>query len=155
MDSNGKQTPRKVLIASGNPLFGLGLQKMVQEHWGSRAIIIGMTGSLEETARALAELAPDVVIVDYDDRKINREAFLNHFVSGKNPMQVMLVSLQEAGAIVVYDRRTLTPDQFEEWLGLPWLTSVAPHPVQPPPPTRRMSVRLTVLITLLLLHPSL
>jgi cytochrome c oxidase subunit 2 len=35
-------------------------------------------------------------------------------------MQVMLVSLQESGQVVVYDRRTLTSAQAENWLNDPW-----------------------------------
>jgi cytochrome c oxidase subunit II len=59
---------------------------------------------------------PDVVIVDYDDHKIERGEFLNYFVKSQRPMQVMLVSLQENGSVVVYDRRVLTSDQAEDWL---------------------------------------
>jgi cytochrome c oxidase subunit 2 len=62
---------------------------------------------------------PDLVIVDYDDRTIHREEFLTHFIVGDRPMQVMLVSLQASGEVVVYDRRTMTPAQAEDWLTLP------------------------------------
>jgi len=73
--------------------------------------------------RTLARLEswqPDLVIVDHDDQTIQRGEFLSHFITGDRPMQVMLVSLQASGAVVVYDRRSLSPAQAEDWLNLPW-----------------------------------
>ena len=112
--------PRRVLIVSANPLFREGLRKMYAERWGEKATIIGMPTAMDEALQALEAHAPDLVIVDYDDKMINRSEFLNRFVTGKAPMQVMLVSLQESGQVVVYDRRNLTPAQAENWLNNPW-----------------------------------
>lgn len=115
--------PRRVLIVSANPLFREGLRKMYAERWGGKASIVGMLTSMSEALSALETHAPDLVIVDYDDKTINRDEFLNRFVTGKTgntPMQVMLVSLQESGQVVVYDRRTLTSAQAENWLNDPW-----------------------------------
>lgn len=115
--------PRRVLIVSANPLFREGLRKMYAERWGGKASIVGMLTSMAEGLSALETHAPDLVIVDYDDKTINRDEFLNRFVTGKTgntPMQVMLVSLQESGQVVVYDRRTLTSAQAENWLNDPW-----------------------------------
>jgi cytochrome c oxidase subunit 2 len=112
--------PRRVLIISANPLFREGLRKMYTERWGEKASIIGMPTAMEDALSALETHAPDLVIVDYDDKTINRGEFLNRFVTGKTPMQVMLVSLQESGQVVVYDRRNLTPAQAENWLNDPW-----------------------------------
>ena len=112
--------PRRVLIVSANPLFREGLRKMYAERWGEKASIVGLPTAMEEALLALETHLPDLVIVDYDDKTINRGEFLNRFVTGKAPMQVMLVSLQESGQIVVYDRRNLTPAQAENWLNDPW-----------------------------------
>jgi cytochrome c oxidase subunit 2 len=112
--------PRRVLIISANPLFREGLRKMYAERWGEKASIVGMPTEMAAAFSALEKHTPDLVIVDYDDRTINREKFLNRFVAGKTPMQVMLVSLQESGQVVVYDRRTLTSAQAENWLNDPW-----------------------------------
>ena len=68
------------------------------------------------------------MFVDYDDRTIHREEFLSHFITGDQPMQVVLVSLQASGEVVVYDRRTLTPAQAADWLNLPWQTESQPVP---------------------------
>jgi cytochrome c oxidase subunit 2 len=112
--------PRRVLIVSANPLFREGLRKMYAERWGGKASIVGMPNTMIEALLALETQTPDLVIVDYDDKTINRDEFLNRFVTGKSPMQIMLVSLQESGQVVVYDRRTLTSAQAENWLNDPW-----------------------------------
>jgi cytochrome c oxidase subunit 2 len=118
--TNPSHLPHRVLIVSANPLFREGLRKMYAERWGERASIIGLLTTMAEALAALETGQPDLVIVDYDDKTINRDEFLNRFVAGKAPMQVVLVSLQESGQVVVYDRRTLTSAQAENWLNDPW-----------------------------------
>lgn len=110
---------RRVLIVSANPLFREGLRKMYAERWGEKSATVSMLTTLEEALPAL-ETRPDLVIVDYDDKAINRDVFMKGFVAGEAPMQVMLVSLGESGQVVVYDRRTMTFAQAERWLGNPW-----------------------------------
>jgi hypothetical protein len=61
-------------------------------------------------------LAPDIVVIDFDDHTLNREAVLEHFISGVQPMRVLLVSLQTTGMITIYDRHSLTPVKVEDWL---------------------------------------
>jgi cytochrome c oxidase subunit II len=112
--------PRRVLIVSANPLFREGLRKVYAARWGQQAVITGMPTDMQETLSMLETHQPDLVIVDYDDRTINREAFMNRFVTGESPMQVVLVSLKESGQVVVYDRRRLTSAQAEDWLNNPW-----------------------------------
>ena len=112
--------PRRVLIVSANPLFREGLRKLYTERWGDKALVVGMPTAMPDALLALETQALDLVIVDFEDKTINRDEFLNRFVIGKTPMQVMLVSLQESGQVVVYDRRTLTPAQAENWLNDPW-----------------------------------
>jgi cytochrome c oxidase subunit II len=112
--------PRRVLIVSANPLFREGLRKVYADRWGARAVITGMPTTMAETLSMLESHQPDLVIVDYDDRTINRDEFMNRFVTGESPMQVVLVSLKESGQVVVYDRRRLTFAQAEDWLNDPW-----------------------------------
>jgi len=119
---------RRVLIASANPLFGKGLQKIYAEHWGKESVDFTLASSMEETLSILESWTPDLVFVDYDDRTIHREEFLSHFITGDRPMQVVLVSLQASGEVVVYDRRSLTPAQASDWLNLPWQTEPQPVP---------------------------
>ena len=125
MSESTQNMPRRVLIASANPLFARGLQKLVLDRWTQGGAEVRISASMEEAVAALDSWVPNLVIVDYDDvgkpGSIQRTVFLNHFIAGERPMQVMLVSLGESGEVVVYDRRTLTPAQAEDWLDLPWL----------------------------------
>ena len=118
---------RRVLIASVNPLFAQGLQKLLVRHGQSRNVEVRFAGTMPEIAAVLDTWQPGLVILDYDDASpsgkpgsIQREAFLSQFIAGDRPMQVMLVSLRASGEVVVYDRRTLTAAQAEDWLDLPW-----------------------------------
>ncbi|HMD89055.1 MAG TPA: hypothetical protein VKF38_07830 [Anaerolineaceae bacterium] len=122
MTNSNQELQRRVLIASANRLFGKGLEKLFVQKWGGKAIQIRLAYSMTETIYNLENWRPDLVVVDYDDNTINRVEFLNHFVSDERSMQVVLVSLQASGGVVVYDRRTLTPDQAEDWFNLTWFT---------------------------------
>jgi cytochrome c oxidase subunit 2 len=131
-----KRTARKVLIASANPLFGKGLENMLRQRGSGVLPDIRMAGSMVETLEIMQSWTPDLVVVDYDDRTIDRGEFLSHFVATDQPMQVMLVSLQASGAVVVYDRKTLTPAQAEDWLNL---NPETPPAKKSPPKTERSS----------------
>ena len=121
---NSTQKPlRRVLIASANPLFARGLEKLFAQRLEGRTVEVRLVSSLPDVTAALETWQPDLVIVDYDDKNIQRSAFLSQFIAGDQPMQVMLVSLRESGEAVIYDRRTLTPAQAEDWLDLPWAQS--------------------------------
>jgi chemotaxis response regulator CheB len=120
MDSTTQPRPQRVLIASANPLFREGLRKMYAARWGDRAVVIGMPSTMEETLTALEELSPDLVIVDHDDITINRDEFLERFMEGESPMQVVLVSLGSTEPVVLYQRKRFTAAQAESWLSNPW-----------------------------------
>jgi DNA-binding NarL/FixJ family response regulator len=112
--------PQRVLIASANPLFREGLRKVYATRWGEQAIIVGMPSTMAETLISLETLSPDLVIVDHDDTTINREEFLNRFMEGESPMQVVLVSLGSTEPVVLYQRKRLSAAQAESWLTNPW-----------------------------------
>lgn len=118
MDTQNQSLHQKVIISSANPLFAKGLEKILQHRHREGQIEIRHVRSMEETVLGLEQWNPDVVVVDYDDHTINRAEFLHHFVRGELPMRVMLVSLKASGVVVVYNRRTLSPDQAEDWLSL-------------------------------------
>ncbi len=134
MAQQEKRTARKVLIASANPLFGKGLENMLRQRVTGALPEIRMAGSMVETLEIMQSWTPDLVVVDYDDRTIDRAEFLSQFVATDQPMQVMLVSLQASGAVVVYDRKTLTPAQAEDWLNL---DPVSATPIKSPPQKER------------------
>lgn len=109
-------THRKILIASANPLFSKGLQNILRQKKGEIKLEIKSTETMAGTINQLDIWRPDVVIVDYDDQAIDRKQFLSYFISRDIPLQVMLVSLKASGAVVVYDRKSLTADEVEDWL---------------------------------------
>lgn len=127
--------PRRALIVSSHPLFSEGLRSLLKERRPARVEVVGIAASTDEAVFALTTLAPDLVIVDYDDEVINREQFLARFVEGESPMRLMLVSLNQGGEAVVYDRRTLAPAQMEDWL-----ESAVAEPHAPWPPAEKTNV---------------
>ncbi|MHB8113136.1 MAG: cytochrome c oxidase subunit II [Bellilinea sp.] len=121
MSNSTTPAENKIMIASANPLFRKGLEKMVLGRYGESTSVRATT-TTSETLDLMESWQPDLVIVDYDDKSISRAEFLRQFVAGDLPMKVMLVSLQASGAVVVYDRRTLTPAQAQDWLSTPQIT---------------------------------
>ncbi|MEW6178627.1 MAG: cytochrome c oxidase subunit II [Chloroflexota bacterium] len=146
--SREKKVPyQRVLIASANPLFGQGLEKMILRQWKDPDLQIRLVSSNEAVLIEMQHWSPDLIILDYDDKAISRSEFLQEFVSGDQPMKVMLVSLKSSGAVVVYDRRTLTPAQAEDWLNLPKFSQTASEhsPLQ-----RRSSMKHFVIVGVLI-----
>ncbi|MFM8322454.1 MAG: cytochrome c oxidase subunit II [Chloroflexota bacterium] len=108
--------PRRVLIASSHALFGQGLRRLLEERRATGVRVVRMVSSLEQALKALDELHPDLVVVDYDDENLNREEFLARFVESEHKLRVVLLSLQSAQDAIVYDRRTLAAAQIDDWL---------------------------------------
>ncbi|RPI86201.1 MAG: cytochrome c oxidase subunit II [Chloroflexi bacterium] len=112
-----KLISRRILIVSSHPLFGKGLRKLLQERYGDDVVIVGMIASVDEAVHALETTKPNLVIVDYDDEKVNRDEFLALFVSGARQLRVVMLSLKEGGSeAIVYDRRKLAAAQMDEWM---------------------------------------
>ena len=147
--------PQRILIVSGHPLFSAGLRSLLEERGAANAEVVGMAFNTDDAVRSLAMLKPDIVIVDYDDKAVNREEFLARFVKGGGPMRLVLVSLKETGPAVVYDRRTLAVSQVEDWLG--GITSMSQHPEAPKSDraSRRHFVIVGVLVVIVTIGMSL
>jgi DNA-binding NarL/FixJ family response regulator len=109
-------TARRVLIVSSHPLFGEGLRRLLEERREARVEVVGLVASTAAALAAVETLAPDLIVVDYDDAAVEREAFLARFVSGADPLRVVMLSLAESGPAVVYERRPLAVTQVEDWL---------------------------------------
>jgi chemotaxis response regulator CheB len=108
---------RRVLIVSSHPLFGQGLRKLLHERKEPDVTVVDIIASVEEAVKAIDRVHPDLVIVDYDDERVNRDEFLAHFLEGARELRVVLLSLKEGGSqAVVYDRRTLSAAQIDDWL---------------------------------------
>ena len=108
--------PRRVLIASGHPLFGQGLRNLLKERQGPDALVVGMVSDLEGALRELERLHPDLIIIDYDDENLDRDEFLAHFVEAEWKLRVVLLSLQSGSQAIVYDRRSMAAAQIDDWL---------------------------------------
>jgi cytochrome c oxidase subunit 2 len=116
MSGHERMKKRRVLIASSHPLFGQGLRSLLKERQQVGVEVVGIVANLDEALRALDRLNPDLIIVDYDDQKLNRDEFLARFVEGEKKLRVVLLSLQSAQEAIVYDRRTLAAAQIDDWL---------------------------------------
>ncbi len=89
MLDNQESKSRRVLIASSHPLFGQGLVRLLNEKKSLQAEVVGMVSNLEEALEAMQRLKPDLIIVDYDDEKLNRDEFLARFVEGDQKIRVV------------------------------------------------------------------
>jgi cytochrome c oxidase subunit II len=111
-----KGKSKKVLIVSSHPLFGKGLRKLLQDRHQTDVDVVKIVASVEEAATAIEAVVPDLIIVDYDDERVNREEFLARFVEGAGRMRVVLLSLKEGGnQAVIYDRHTMAASQIDDW----------------------------------------
>ncbi len=115
MPSSDQQRWR-ILILSHHPMFGDGMRSLLAGQDKTNLEIVQRMENAHTAMTALQELRPDVVIVDCDDETINRDEFLARFVESEQPVRVVLVSLKETGPVVLYDRRTLSVSQVDDWL---------------------------------------
>lgn len=107
----------QVLIASSHPLFAEGIRGLLDSRQQDDVEVVGMVSTIDEAVEALNALKPDMVIVDYDDERVNREEFLARFVESEGRLRVILLSLKEGGQeAIVYDRRTMAASQIDDWL---------------------------------------
>jgi len=118
--SHSSEYSRRILIASANALFREGLINYYNDRWHEQNVGVVMANTMQETLGLLESHQPDLVIVDHDDKAINRDEFLNRFVTGEIPMKVILVSLASSEPVVIYDRMQMTAAQAEDWLANPW-----------------------------------
>jgi len=116
MDNHKSQNPRRILIASNHSLFLNGLRRLLEDREQDDVRVVGLVKNLEETLKAIDELEPDLIVVDYDDNALNREEFLARFVEGEKEMRVVLLSLQGSSDAVVYDRRNMSAYLIDSWL---------------------------------------
>ncbi len=108
---------RRVLIASSHPLFAEGIRGLLNSRQQADVEVVGLVSTIDEAIDALNILMPDMVIVDYDDERVNREEFLVRFVESEGRLRVILLSLKESGQeAIVYDRRTMAASQMDNWL---------------------------------------
>lgn len=139
----------RVLIVSSHRLFGDGLRSLLK---GRQSVeVVGMAASADEARIAMQRLTPDLVIVDYDDAAVNREEFLARFIEGRAPMRAVLVSLNETGQAVVYDRRAVAAAEIEDWFSGIETRQAPAGEAEIPAHTRRGGMRHFVIVGVLVL----
>ena len=111
---------QRVLIASANPLFGKGIERLLLSRNDANELEIRIAEQSKSVNQIFIEWQPQLIILDYDDKKISRKDFLDKFIDSQFASQVMLVSLEKSGSVVVYDRKTLTSQQANELLKIPF-----------------------------------
>ncbi len=158
MTLNTQTDPLRILIASSHPLFAQGINSLLLRRPEMDTEVVGIVSTINEALDALKNLQPDLVIVDYDDDRVNREEFLARFVEGEGRLRVVLFSLKEGGdEAIVYDRRTMAASQIEDWLE-GWSDSEEKSPQIPAEPVqdqgapkRRDSMKHFILAALLVI----
>jgi cytochrome c oxidase subunit 2 len=110
---------QRVLIASANPLFGEGIERLLLSRKDANELEIRRAENITDINQIYIGWQPQLIILDYDDQKIFQKEFLDKFVDSQFSSQVMLVSLEKSGSVIVYDRKTLTTEQANEWLKIP------------------------------------
>jgi cytochrome c oxidase subunit 2 len=140
--------PQRILIASSHPLFSQGIISLLDKRQEMDTEVVGIVSTIDEALQAIDNLQPDLVVVDYDDDRVNREEFLARYVEGESRLRVVLFSLKEGGdQAIVYDRRTMAASQIDDWLegwsggqGAAGESPAEPGP-SPDKPKRRESMR--------------
>ncbi len=109
--------PQRVLILSSHPLFGKGLHLLLNQRRRSDVVVVGAVTTIEEALISLEQLHPDLLIVDYDDERVGRQAFLTRLLEGGEQLRVVLLSLKDTSSeAIVYDRRILAASDIDNWL---------------------------------------
>jgi len=114
--TSGENQPMKILIVSANPLFGRGLEIILAQKWQDHRPEIRRVMDIQEANKSLIGWEPELIVLDYDDEKIDRQKFLQGFINGTAPAQVALVSLKDSQTVIVYDRQIITPSEAGNWL---------------------------------------
>lgn len=110
----------KVLIASANSIFRNGIEKILSKRSDFSSLTIHKVIQIEDLKKKYSKVKPHILIIDFDDKNINKKQFLDSFFEEKRDTQLLLVSLQEGGNVVFYKRQIFSTDQALEWLRIPW-----------------------------------
>jgi cytochrome c oxidase subunit 2 len=117
MTDQNKNAPHQVLIVSSHPLFGKGIQRLLENRQAGDVQVVRTVATVDEAIMALDVNKPDLVVVDYDDEAVNRDEFLARFVESEHQLRVVLLSLKEGGSnAIVYDRRNMQASEIDNWL---------------------------------------
>ena len=74
----------KVLIASANSIFRNGIEKILSKRSDFNSLTIHKVTQLEDLKKKYSKVKPNVLIIDFDDKNINRKQFLDSFFDENN-----------------------------------------------------------------------
>lgn len=114
------ESQTKVLIASANSIFRNGIEKILSKRIDFNSLTVHQVTKLEDLEKKYSKIKPSILIIDFDDKNINKKKFMDSFFDEKRDTQLLLVSLQEGGNVVFYKRQVFSTDQALEWLRIPW-----------------------------------
>ncbi|HSM26347.1 MAG TPA: hypothetical protein VK856_15900 [Anaerolineaceae bacterium] len=112
--------PTLVLIASDNPIFRIGIVKLLSRRSDYPSLTIHQVKDIRDLIKKNSKLKPHLLIIDYDDKNINKKQFLDSFFEDQHDSQLLLVSLKESGNVVLYNRKVFSTHQAHQWLQIPW-----------------------------------
>ena len=108
-----------VLIASANSIFRNGIIKIFSRRKDFETYSIVLVADNKELHKQFSTLKPSILVIDYDDINIEKNSFMNSFLELDHNAQLLLVSLQQGGDVVFYDRKILSLDEAHQWLQFP------------------------------------
>lgn len=109
-----------VLIASANSIFRNGILKILSKRNDFQNLIIEQASDIKDVLKKYSKNKPRVLVIDYDDKNIKKKLFMNSFLQDQHNAQLLLVSLEQSGNVVFYDRQVLSTDEAHHWLQIPW-----------------------------------
>jgi len=109
-----------VLVASANSIFRNGILKILSKRNDFQNLIIEQASDIKEVLKKYSKNKPRVLVIDYDDKNIKKKLFMNSFFQDQHNAQLLLVSLEQSGNVVFYDRQVLSTDEAHLWLQIPW-----------------------------------
>lgn len=109
-----------VLIASTNSLFRNGILKILTNRNDFQDLIIEQASDIQDTRKKYSKFKPSILILDFDDKEIKKKLFMNTFFLDRHNAQMLLVSLDQKGDVIYYDRKILSTEEAHRWLQIPW-----------------------------------
>ncbi len=120
MELNLEKQKTNVLIASANSLFRSGILKILSNRQDFKDLNIEQASDGREVVKKYSRFEPSILIIDFDDKNIKKKIFMSSFFKGQHNAQLLLVSLEQSGDVVFYDRHIFSTEEAHRWLQVPW-----------------------------------
>jgi len=108
---------RRVLIVSSHPLFGQGLRLLLESRPEMDVEVVGVVENIIEAIKVVGSQHVNLIVMDNADETIQRDDILTQLMDGERAVRVVFLTLKERGnEAIVYDRRTMSAFQIDDWL---------------------------------------